>query len=218
MAMSDPQLVIVPGAGVRRYVEPIADAMASLGLKTRLLSAPGQPGSPADLRQYGTRLGVHLCEEDPVDLLVGLSVGTQAAAVAAAVAGPARVRHLVLVGPTVDSERRSAARFLRAWASAGPSEDPTLFWRQLPDWREAGARRLLTVVRSALGLPLELVLPDVECRITVVHAEGDRVTSHGYAASLASRFGGLVVVPGATHSWPYGDGSRFADVVTAVLS
>ena len=216
--MSDTTVVVVPGAGVRRYVEPVADTLTGRGFATQLLEAPGQPGAPADLSAYGARLGRCLSDGERVDLLVGLSVGTQAAAVAAAAAGPGRVVHLLLVGPTVDPERRTVARFVAGWARAGMREDSSLFPRQVPDWREAGLRQLAGVVRSALSLRLETVLADVPCPITVVHAERDVVTSHGYAARLATVFGRqLVVVPGATHSWPYADGPGFADVVAAVL-
>ena len=55
-------------------------------------------------------------------------------------------------------------------------------------------------------------------RLTVVHAERDVVTSHGYAAGLATVFGQqLVVIPGAAHSWPYADGPGFADLVEGLL-
>jgi pimeloyl-ACP methyl ester carboxylesterase len=88
----------------------------------------------------------------------------------------------------------------------------------VPDWREAGVRRLAGVVRSALRLRVEWVLAEVACPITVVHAERDVVTSHGYAAGLATMFGQrLVVMPRATHSWPYGDGPGFVELVRAVL-
>jgi pimeloyl-ACP methyl ester carboxylesterase len=199
-------------------VEPVAETLSGRGDATRLLDAPGQPGAPADLREYGARLGADLADGDPVDLLVGLSVGTQAAAVAAVAAGPGRVGHLLLVGPTVDPERRTLGRFLAAWARAGTREDSSLLPRQAPDWRQAGIRQLIGVVRSALSVRLEQVLADVPCPITVVHAERDVVTSHGYAAGLATVFGQqLVVIPGATHSWPYADGPGFADLVGAVL-
>ncbi|HVD22585.1 MAG TPA: alpha/beta hydrolase [Lapillicoccus sp.] len=215
--MKGPHVVIVPGAAVREYVEPVADTLIARGVPTRLLDAPGQPGAAADLRTYGAGLGRCLSDGEPVDLLVGLSVGTQAVAVAAA-AEPGRVGHLVLVGPTVDPDRRTVGRFVAAWARAGLREDSTLLPRQAPDWRKAGVRQLAGVVRSALSVRLEKVLADVSCPITVVHAERDVVTSHGYAAGLATVFGQqLVVIPGATHSWPYADGPGFADLVEGLL-
>ena len=51
----------------------------------------------------------------------------------------------------------------------------------------------------------------VAADVTVVHGEDDAVTSHAYAAALAADLEGrLVVVPGATHSWPYADADCFA--------
>jgi pimeloyl-ACP methyl ester carboxylesterase len=48
----------------------------------------------------------------------------------------------------------------------------------------------------------------------VIHAEHDVITSHDYAARLAADHGGrLIVLPGATHSWPYGDPRRFTGLL-----
>jgi pimeloyl-ACP methyl ester carboxylesterase len=97
-------------------------------------------------------------------------------------------------------------------------EPPRLGLEQLPDWRRAGARRLRDVMRSALQVRIEKVLPDVDAPVIVVHGERDSITSHSYAAMLAAPPGRrLVVVPGATHSWPYADEERFADLVEATL-
>jgi pimeloyl-ACP methyl ester carboxylesterase len=160
-----------------------------------------------------------LAREEGVDLLVGLSVGSQAAAVAAAACGDSGVRRLLLISPTVDPAQRTALRFLAQWAAAGRLEDPALFREQLPEWRAAGPRSLLGVVTSALQVRLEQVLIDVSSPLTVVHAEDDAITGHGYAAGLATRFHGrLVVVPSAVHSWPYRHGPDFADLVQDVLA
>jgi pimeloyl-ACP methyl ester carboxylesterase len=65
---------------------------------------------------------------------------------------------------------------------------------------------------------LEDLLAGVAAELTVVHAEDDVITSHAYAAALAADHGGrLVVVPQATHSWPYGDPDRFAETLAGLL-
>src|SRR5690349_13195064 len=111
-----PRVLVVPGAAVRSYVRPVLRELRERGFDAELLAAPGAPGSPADLVGYGTALGGRLrTDPAPVDLLVGLSVGAQAAAVAAAatvvpdaaaaegdaVGAPPQVRRVLLVGPTV---------------------------------------------------------------------------------------------------------------------
>lgn len=211
--------MIIPGAAVRGYVQPVADTLTLRGIPTRLLPGPGQPGAPADLRLYGEQLGQDLLTATGVDLLVGLSVGTQAAAVAAAAAGASGASQLLLVAPTVDPAQRTVARFLARWAVAGRREDSALLPQQFPEWRAAGLRSLVAVVRSAVKVRLEDVLRAVPSRVTIVHAQDDAITGHSYAAGLATRFHGrLVVIPGAVHSWPYGHGSGFADLVQELLT
>jgi pimeloyl-ACP methyl ester carboxylesterase len=211
-------VLIVPGAAVRRYVLPAVQALESRGATAQLLAAPGEPGSPADLRVYGEELALRINHGPIVDLAVGLSVGAQAAAVAAA-AAMTRVRHLMLVSPTVDPLARTTPKLLARWLAGGRLERPHLLREQAPDWRRAGPRRLSQLIRSALTVRIEDVLPVVSAELTVVHAENDVITSHPYAAGLAADHGGeLLVVPNATHSWPYADADRFADTVEALLA
>lgn len=210
------RVVVVPGLAVRRYVRPAVAALRDRGVDARLAPAPGEPGAPADLLDYGDTLAARLRPGPPVDLLVGLSVGAQAAARAAT--HPGAAGRLVLVSPTVDPAARSVPALLGRWLAGGRVEPPRLGLEQVPDWLAAGPRRVAAVVRSALAVHLESALADVPVPVTVVHAERDVVTSHTYAALLAATTGGrLVVVPGATHSWPFADADRFADLVTADL-
>jgi hypothetical protein len=211
------RVLIVPGAAVRRYVEPAAQALQARGVDTHLLAAPGGPGARADLRVYGAQLAQRLAGGPPVDLLVGLSVGAQAVVVAAAAAPRSQVRQLMLVSPTVDPQTRTGPRLLARWLGGGRVERPTLLREQAPDWRRAGPRRLAELVRSALTLRIEDVLADVPAALTVVHGENDLITSHAYAAQLADHGGALFVVPQATHSWPHADADRFADLVQEVI-
>lgn len=79
----------------------------------------------------------------------------------------------------------------------------------------AASRRF---VRSALAVEVEQLLPEVSVPVTMVHAACDVITSHAYAAGLAAdNDAHFVVVPDATHSWPYRDEVRFADLVEKVL-
>ena len=113
----------------------------------------------------------------------------------------------MLISPTVDPQARSGPRMFGRWLAGGRLEPPGLLFEQAPDWRRAGAARLIRVVRSALAVHVEDLLPAVAASVTVVHAERDVITSHAYAARLAAGHdhARLVVVPGATHSWPYAD-------------
>jgi pimeloyl-ACP methyl ester carboxylesterase len=85
--------------------------------------------------------------------------------------------------------------------------------------RPAHHRSLIGGSGLRLTVTIEDVLPSMAADVTVVHAERDVITSHGYAASLTADLGGnLVVVPGAAHSWPYADQERFAGLIESVLA
>jgi fermentation-respiration switch protein FrsA (DUF1100 family) len=211
-------VLIVPGAGVHGYARPAAAALRARGVDAELLPAPGSPAGPPDLSRYGAQLAERITTRGPVDLLVGLSVGAQAAALTAAALSPTQLRRLALVSPTVDPAARTARHLIGRWLAAGRREPPGLLAAQAPDWRSAGARRLVRVVRSALRIRIEDVAGRVAAEVTVVHGEDDAVTSHAYAAALAADLEGrLVVVPGATHSWPFGDAERFAATLAGLL-
>jgi hypothetical protein len=217
-------VLVVPGAAVRGYVRPAVDALQGRGIDARLLPAPGEPGVPPDLADYGRMLAARIRADggrDPeVAMIIGLSVGTQAAVVAAdSLAAPTKIGRLMLVGPTVDPTIRSGPRLLARWLAGGRVERPGLLREQLPDWRRAGPRRIAAVVRSARSVVLEDLVPRLQVPFDVVHAEDDLITSHAYAAQLATVDGGrLILVPGATHSWPNGDPDRFAALVAGVLA
>jgi pimeloyl-ACP methyl ester carboxylesterase len=217
------RVLIVPGAAVRSYVQPAADALRDRGVEVQLLAAPGEPDAQAHLQRYGLELAYRISREGPADLLIGLSVGAQVATVAATAPHqpqtPSLIRHLMLISPTVDPQIRTTPRLLGRWLAGGRLERPGLFLEQFPEWRRAGPRRLFHVVRSAVTVRIEDLLPNLRARLTVVHGENDAITSHSYAAGLATDHGGeLLVVPNATHSWPYADADRFADTVQALLT
>jgi pimeloyl-ACP methyl ester carboxylesterase len=212
------QALIVPGAAVRRYVQAVVEALPSVGISGELLAAPGEPTVPADLGEYGRALAYRIDDSGGVSAVIGLSVGAQVAAVAAATTVSKSIGRLILISPTVEPATRSGPRLIRRWIAGGRVEPMSLLPHQLQDWRRAGPARIAAVVRSARRVAIEQVLADVSCPVTVVHAERDVITSHAYAARLAAAADGdLVVVPDATHSWPYGDPTRFAALIARLI-
>ena len=212
------RVLIVPGLAVRSYAEAPARALAEHGYEVELLEPPAWRGTPTDLRAYGARLAAAVDRHDrPVSMLVGLSVGTQAAAVAAA--ATERVERLLLVSPTVPPELRSRPKLLAQFFLGGNEHpDSPSFGSQLPDWRHAGLSRILAGFSSAVDLHLEDVLTDVRAELTLVHADTDQLTSHAFAAALAADHGGrLVLAPDAPHSWPIGDHDRFLNLVDELM-
>ncbi len=211
------RVLIVPGLAVRGYAEPAADALREHGHEAELLPPPTWRGTDTDLRGYGRDLAARINREQrPVQLLVGLSVGTQAAAVAAA--GSA-VERLLLISPTVDPGHRNRLRLLTGWLQGEDHPDAPKTRQQIPDWRQAGVSRIFRGFTSATRVHLEDALPAVRSRLVIAHSDVDQLSDHAYAAGLARRFGGrLVIVPDAPHSWPIGDPVRFIELVEDLLS
>ena len=210
-------IIIVPGLAVRSFVVPAARRLARSGHRVELLPAPAWRGVPDDLAEYGRWLADEvLASADPVDLMIGLSVGTQAAAVAAA---RSDVRRLLLVSPTVEPSRRSRGRLLGSWLRGDDHPDSPSLRQQAPDWARAGARRIYRGMMSAIGLRLEDVLDGVSAELTMTHSGWDNLTSYDFAAALAADHGGRILeLPEAPHSWPIGDEERFVTLVDALLA
>jgi pimeloyl-ACP methyl ester carboxylesterase len=215
------RVVIVPGLAVRSYAVPAAAALSGAGHAVELLPAPGWRGVPDRLREYGVWLAERLTREpNPVDVVVGLSVGTQAAAVTAArcAAEGRPVGRLLLISPTVQPDLRSRRQLITTWLRGDHHPDSPSLAEQAPDWARAGAARIYRCLASTLVLPLERVLADVEAPVTIVHTGWDNLTRYDYAASLAFRHAAeLLELPAAPHSWPIGDESRFVELISTLV-
>ncbi|MFC7623777.1 alpha/beta fold hydrolase [Microlunatus sp. GCM10028923] len=209
-------VMIMPGLAVRGYALDTAATLAGAGHPTRLLDPVTWRSVPDRLTDYGTRVAAELDRDgEDVDLLVGLSIGTQAAAVAAA--ATRRVRRLLLISPTVDPALRSRRRLFGKFLSGGEPRGPGLA-EQIADWSRAGPARIAHGFDSSIPLKLEDLLPRIEVPTMIVHSEHDSLGSHGYAAALAADHGAeLLIVPGAGHSWPAGDSAAFLRLVTELL-
>jgi hypothetical protein len=207
------RIVIVPGLAVRSYARPPALAARRAGHDVSLLRPPAWRGAPADLAEYGVRLAEQLeTRDERVDVLVGLSVGTQAAAVAATRTD--RIRRLLLVSPTVDPRHRSMVGLVSRWLGGDPQDDAPPPPSQLADWARAGVPRIAAGYLSALRVPLERVLPHIRADLVVVHVEHDSLGTAAWAAELAEVGGGrLIELADAPHSWPVGDPDGFVRMI-----
>lgn len=207
------RVIVVPGLAVRTYaVEPV-QRLCQAGYHVDLRPGLAWRGGPVDIADYGRQLGHDIASTGkPVDVLVGLSAGTQAAAVAAATTS--LIRHLVLVSPTLDPDRRKTLKMLAIFLKPNRDEKVDLFGQMLPDWSRAGPVRILRGFRSAIRLPLEEVLGKVSAELTIVHGAHDHLTTYAFAAALAADFGGtLRLAPSGAHSWPTDDPDGFLDLV-----
>lgn len=211
------RIVIVPGLAVRSYARPAAAALRRRGHTVSLLRAPAWRRTPASIDKYGELLARQLQQRgEHIDLLIGLSVGSQAAATAAA--NCSVVAKLLLVSATVDFDKRTHQKLLSAWLFGNKGDDGSPL-SQLPDWAHAGLFRILAGFRSTLQTPIETTLEKVSAKVTIVHAGKDSLSSESFAATLARYHGGtLIVLPNASHSWPVGDTKGFVQLVTSLTT
>jgi pimeloyl-ACP methyl ester carboxylesterase len=138
---------------------------------------------------------------DGAALLVANSLGCEVA-VELALRRRGRVSGLVLIGPTVDPQRRRLLPQLGTLLADVPREPWRLLAVEVVDYARWGLRRLLRTARSMLDDPIEAKLGRLEVPVAVMRGAHDPICPQAWgetAASLAPR-GRLVVVPGAAHA------------------
>jgi hypothetical protein len=81
---------------------------------------------------------------------------------------------VVLASPTIDPRYRGWGRLFVAWQLDGRREPPGLTESHKPEWKRAGPRRLLHVVRIHLADRLEDVVPQILVPVLVLHGDQDR--------------------------------------------
>ena len=195
--MTDPgtRLVLVPGLGLdgrssarlRRLVP--ADVVLLPGMGRRA------PVPPLD------DLADRLCAElgpGPV-VLVGHSQSCQV--VAAAAERDARVRAVVLIGPTTDPRLRAPAGLVLRWLGTAAGERWRVFPLVLAQWLATGPAAMRQLWRQASPDRIEERLPRLGVPVTVVRGTRDRLCPHDWGARLAAAAPGgrLVEVPRAAH-------------------
>jgi len=154
--------------------------------------------------------------ERPV--LVANSLGCQVVT-ELAVRRPDRAGPLVLIGPTIDPDRRGARRQLLAGVSDLAREPLSLVAVAAHDDAVMGLRALLATARSALADRIEDRLALIEQPVLVVRGERDPFVSEAWAERVARLLpdARLAVVPGAPHAVHYARPDVVAGLVTGFL-
>ena len=189
------RLVLVPGLGL--------DARSSTRLRRLvpaevvLLPGMGRRAAVPPLDELADRLCAAL-GPGPV-VLVGHSQSCQV--VAAAAERDARVRAVVLVGPTTDPRLRSPGGLVLRWLGTAVHERWRVFPVVLLQWSTTGPAAMRRLWQQASPDRIEERLPRLRVPVTVVRGTRDRLCPHDWAARLADAATGgrLVEVPGAAH-------------------
>lgn len=220
-----PPILLVHGLAVsHRYMMPVAQRLAA-SHDVHVIDLPGfglssEPGWVLDVRENADYLAAWL---EAVGLLrvavLGNSFGCQVA-VDLAVRYPARVSLLVLVGPTMDPEARTAPRQILRWLRDVRHEDLFQTPIVLRDLANAGAGRAAKTLALALRDPIEHKLPEVQVPALVTRGGVEPVVSQRWA-ELAARLlplGELAVLPGSPHNANYTAADQLAGVVLPFLA
>lgn len=155
----------------------------------------------------------------PDPCLLGLSLGTQVAAEAAA-RHPDDVGSVVLVGPTTDPEARSLPRLALRLLRNNLYEPPSVVTQSLRDYRDTGPSRVARSWAASRDHRIELVLPHVPQPALVVRGSKDPVCPGPWAEDVARLLprGRLVTVPGLPHALSWASPGRLARIVERFLS
>jgi pimeloyl-ACP methyl ester carboxylesterase len=221
-----PVVVCVHGLGVGgRYFAPL---MRRLAPHTRVL-APDLPGfgrSANPRRVYDVSqlaavldewLELQALERPPV--LVANSMGCQVAA-ALLDGRPGRASGLLLVGPTMDANNRTALSQVSRLLRVLPFERVALVPLVACEYMRCGPRRLLGSLRHALRDPLEAHLPQIAVPAIVARGQRDAIAPADWAAQVATLLpcGERVTVPRTGHALNFSAPDRLVPHVLRLLT
>ena len=188
-------VVLVHGFGVSsRYMVPVGRLLAA----ERPVFAPDMPAHgrsekpqrALDITRLAAMLDAYMDAAGiPHAVLLANSMGCQVA-VELAIANPARVRRLVLVGPTVDPTARSGMRQLLRLLASAIGEHPAIVPVLALDYLRMGPRLLWQELRAMLDHRIEERLPLVTQPVLVVRGQLDRIVPQRWADEVDRLAGG----------------------------
>ena len=144
--VTDPSVLIVPGAGVQDYARPAVRALRARGIEAELLPAPGSPHGASDLSRYGTQLAGRIAAG------VGCRPGVRGRGGAVvrrarASAGPAALHRPA--GPGARGRGGRARLVPRPRRAGRPAAGPVVRARRPVAHDRGGGRPVLDVLRGA---------------------------------------------------------------------
>ena len=172
--------VLLHGIGMsHRYFRKLRAALDAVGTAFALdlpgFGATPKPHHALSVAEYAQFTGRML---DALDInscvLVGHSMGAQFA-VELAAQRPSLVSHLVLIGPVVDSRRRTLLQQGLALARDSIRERPSTNAIVFGDYARCGPRRYLAELGAMLGYPTEDRIGSVQAPVLVMRGARDPI-------------------------------------------
>lgn len=182
--------VLLHGIGVsHRYFRRLSKRLAAVG-GTVAFDLPGFGGTATPAvavsveryaRAIGSALDVLGCRDC---VIIGQSMGAQFG-VELAVQRPDLVSHLILIGPVVDSERRTLIEQCAALARDTMAEPASANAIVLTDYLRCGPRWYLTELRQMLRYPIEQRTAAVSQPVLVLRGRSDPIAGEEWCRRLA---------------------------------
>jgi pimeloyl-ACP methyl ester carboxylesterase len=217
-----PAVVLIHGIGVsHRYLGRLHGLLAT-SADTYSIDLPGfgatpHPDHTLSVADHATYILGAMEQLGVLEfVIVGHSMGSQFA-IEAALQQPGRVSELVLMGPVVDSKRRTVMQ--QALALGRDSlffESPSANALVFTDYLRCGPGWYLKTLRVMMGYPTEQKIAGVTAPVLVVRGANDPVASADWCRRLAARTaqGRMLDIAGAGHVVQH---NRSAEVAGAIL-
>ncbi|HRO29796.1 alpha/beta fold hydrolase [Citricoccus sp.] len=202
--------VLVPGIGMSpRYFVPLARELAATAT-VHAMHLPGfgaarRPVQALPIRETG-RLAAQALRQlhGGRFIVVGHSMGCLTG-VEMALADPAAVRSLVLLGPSINSRERTLRMQRRRLIQDTLWEPPQVAWTAAGDYLRCGRRWYYANAAYMIDYRLEERLPLVHAPIVLVRGEHDPIAPRSWLAELAAAGTAAVMteIPGEAHAVMY---------------
>jgi 2-hydroxy-6-oxonona-2,4-dienedioate hydrolase len=220
-----PPVIFVHGIGVAsRFMVPIAEVLAPYHrIYAPDLPGFGESGKPAHvlnlveladaLASWMWAIGLESAA------FLGNSFGCQIV-VDLALRYPELVERVILQGPTMDPQARTALRQISRWLRNSPQEPLSHGLISAREYPRCGFRRLIRTFRYALEDRIEEKLPHMRVPVLVVRGSKDPIVPQRWAEEATRLLpdGRLAVIPGAPHTVVYDAPLELARVVLPFLS
>ncbi len=218
------QVVCVPGLGCsHRYFGPLARSLAPVaGVAAPDLPGFGRTAGPPEALDVG---GLSQALADWLRatgrggaVLVGNSAGCQVVA-ELAVHAPELLGPVVLAGPTVDPNARSAATQVGRLLQVAPREPPALVALLARDYLVAGPRRIVATFGHMLTHRIEQALPRLHTPTVVVRGSRDPIAPRAWVEQAAALLpaGRSAELPGAAHALNFAAPAGLAGLIRQLL-
>ncbi|MCG2621497.1 alpha/beta fold hydrolase [Arthrobacter sp. I2-34] len=204
------RFVLVPGIGMSpRYFVPLVRELASTAT-VHAVHLPGfgaarRPVQALPIPETGRLAAQALQQLRPGRfIVVGHSMGCQVG-VEMALADPASVRSLVLLGPAINSRERTIRLQRRRLIQDTFREPAMVTWTAVGDYLRCGRRWYLANAEYMIGHRLEERLPLVRVPVVLVRGEHDPIVPRSWLTELAAAGTTAVAVevPGEAHAAMY---------------